>query len=67
MTAMWNKLVKEIADAMMNNEISVMSQAQRDTLETDVKRVIDRFVRENIVQCYFKCDAETAKKAKGSE
>jgi len=58
---MWEKLAEAIARRintfMLDNEDPF-------NLEKVVKEEVQKFVRENVVMCYFLCDAETVKKAK---
>lgn len=67
---MWDKLAKQIANRVWSEEIhartigKVLTPFER---EDAVKEEIQKFIRENVVQCFFKCDSKTAKKAKGSD
>jgi hypothetical protein len=54
---MWDKLAERIAKRIQAN------QPERWAIEDEIKKFVD----ETVIQCYFKCDTETAKKAKRSE
>ena len=62
---MWNELVEKLIKELLDPN-KVFPEHRKD-LRDDIKKVVEQFVQERIVQCYFKCDAETAKKAKGDE
>jgi hypothetical protein len=68
---MWDKLAKQVTDRIVNASVEARKRGFHGftgfELETMVKEEIEKFVAENIVKCYFKCDAEVAKNAKGGD
>lgn len=62
---MWDKLVEKLVKEMLDP--NKVFPEHRTDLQGDIKKVVEQFVHEHVVQCYFICDAETAKKAKGGD
>lgn len=60
---MWEKLAHRIQQRAVEEQAGVPLFLS----EATIREEIEKFVSENIVKCYFKCDAETAKNAKGGD
>lgn len=61
---MWDKLVERIM-SQIHPYIDI--EDVEDEIEKQIREEVEKFVKENVVQVYFKVDSETAKKAKGSD